>query len=70
MKHLLLVMMVSMAFSTTAFAQNKVKNIYASSSKLDIEVMQSSEQPVQLNRYFFAGYNTLCLPFSLTAVQS
>ena len=58
-----------MALSTTAFAQNKVKNIYASSSKLDIEMMQSSEQTVQLNRYFFAGYNTLCLPFSLTAEQ-
>ena len=69
MKHLLLATMVSMALSTTAFAQNKVKNIYASSSKLDIEMMQSSEQTVQLNRYFFAGYNTLCLPFSLTAEQ-
>lgn len=69
MKHLLLAAMVSMALSTTAFAQNKVKNIYASSSKLDIEMMQSSEQTVQLNRYFFAGYNTLCLPFSLTAEQ-
>ena len=69
MKHLLLVMMVSMAFSTTAVAQNKVKNIYASSSKLNIEKMQNSEQTVQLNRYFYAGYNTLCLPFSLTADQ-
>jgi hypothetical protein len=69
MKHLLLVMMVSMAVSTTAVAQNKVKNIYASSSKLDIEMMQNSEQTIQLNRYFFAGYNTLCLPFSLTAEQ-
>ena len=62
-------MMVSMAFSTTAFAQNKVKNIYASSSKLNIEKMQNSEQTVQLNRFFYAGYNTLCLPFSLTADQ-
>ena len=69
MKHLLLATMVSMALSSTAFAQNKVKNIYASSTKLDIEQMQSSEQTVQLNRYFFAGYNTLCLPFSLTADQ-
>lgn len=61
--------MVAMALSTTAFAQNKVKNIYASTSKLDMEKMQSSEQPVQLNRYFYSGYNTLCLPFSLTAEQ-
>jgi len=60
---------MTMALSTTALAQNKVKNIYASSYKLDIEKMQNSEQAIQLNRYFYAGYNTLCLPFSLTADQ-
>ena len=69
MKQLVLLMIVAMGLSTTALAQKRVKNIYASSSKLDIEMMQSSEQTVQLNRYFFAGYNTLCLPFSLTAEQ-
>lgn len=60
---------MAMALSTSAFAQNRVKNIYASSDKLDMELMQNSEQTVRLNRYFFAGYNTLCLPFSLTADQ-
>ena len=69
MKHLVLLLTVAMGLSTTAFAQNKVKNIYASSPKLDIVQMQSSEQTIQLNRYFYAGYNTLCLPFSLTADQ-
>ena len=69
MKRFVLVLTVAMGLSTTAFAQNKVKNIYASSSKLDIEKMQSSEQTIQLNRYFFAGYNTICLPFSLSADQ-
>lgn len=69
MKKLLLAMTLTMALSTVAVAQNRVKNIYASSNKLDMELMQSSEQTVQLNRYFFAGYNTLCLPFSLTAEQ-
>ena len=62
-------MMMATALSTTAVAQNKVKNIYASSAKLDMELMQKGDQAVQLNRYFFAGYNTLCLPFSLTADQ-
>ena len=61
--------MVAFGLSTTAFAQNKVKNIYASSPKLDIEMMQNSDQTIRLNRYFYAGYNTLCLPFSLTAEQ-
>ena len=62
-------MTMAMALTATAFAQNRVKNIYASSPKLDMELMQNSEQTVRLNRYFFAGYNTLCLPFSLTAEQ-
>lgn len=69
MKQLVLLMIVAMGLSTTALAQKRVKNIYASSSKLDIEMMQSSDQTIQLNRYFYAGYNTLCLPFSLTAEQ-
>ena len=62
-------MMVTLALATTALAQNRVKNIYASSDKLDIEQMQNNDQTVQLNRFFLAGYNTLCLPFSLTAEQ-
>lgn len=68
MKQLVLAMIMATAVSTTAFAQNRVKNVYASSSKLDIEMLQS-EQPIQLNRYFFAGYNTLCLPLSVSAEQ-
>jgi hypothetical protein len=69
MKQFVLALTMTMALTTTVFAQNKVKSIYASSSKLDIEMMQNSDQTVQLNRFFFAGYNTLCLPFSLTADQ-
>ena len=69
MKKLVLAVMMTMALSTTALAQKRVTNIYASSPKLDLELMQNSEQTVQLKRYFFAGYNTLCLPFSLTADQ-
>ena len=68
MKQLVLAMIMATAVTTTAFAQNRVKNVYASSSKLDIEMLQS-EQPIQLNRYFFAGYNTLCLPMSVSAEQ-
>jgi hypothetical protein len=68
MKQLVLAMIMATAVSTTAFAQNRVKNVYASSSKLDIEMLQS-EQHIQLNRYFFAGYNTLCLPMSVSAEQ-
>ena len=69
MKQLVLAMMMATAVSTTAFAQNKVKNIYASSSKLDVEMLQNSNQNVRLNRYLFAGYNTLCLPMTVSAEQ-
>lgn len=62
-------MMMATAVCTTALAQNKVKNVYASSEKLNIEMLQNSDQTVQLNRYFFAGYNTLCLPMSVSAEQ-
>ena len=67
MKQFVLVMMMATAVCTTALAQNKVKNVYASSEKLNIE--QNSDQTVQLNRYFIAGYNTLCLPMSVSAEQ-
>jgi hypothetical protein len=69
MKQLVLAMMMAAAVCTTAVAQNKVKNVYASSTKLNIELLQNSDQTVQLNRYFFAGYNTLCLPMSVSAEQ-
>ena len=69
MKNLVITMMMATAVSSTAFAQKGLKNVYASSPKLDVELLQSSEQTVQLNRYFFEGYNTLCLPMSLTAEQ-
>ena len=69
MKQFVLVMMMATAVCTTALAQNKVKNVYASSEKLNIEMLQNSDQTVQLNRYFFAGYNTLWLPMSVSAEQ-
>jgi len=69
MKHFVLTMAMATVVCTTTFAQNKVKNVYASSQKLNIEMLQNSDQTIQLNRYFFAGYNTLCLPMSLTADQ-
>lgn len=57
------------ALSTTAGAQSKVATLNANSTKLNVELLQDANRTVQLNRYFFAGYNTLCLPVSLTAEQ-
>ena len=70
MKHLVLVLLAAFALSSQSFAQGKLlKRVYASSVKLDTELLKDNQQVVQLNRYFFAGYNTLCLPMSLTAEQ-
>lgn len=69
MKQLLLAVTMVTALSTSAFAQGQVKNIYASSNKLNMELLQNKEQTVQLNRYLFAGYNTLCVPMTLTSEQ-
>jgi hypothetical protein len=69
MKQLLLAMTMVTALSTSAFAQGQVKNVYASTEKLNIEMLQNTNQTAQLNRYLFEGYNTLCLPMSVTAEQ-
>ena len=51
----------------SAFAQNRVKNVYTFSSRLNVAELQIPNQTVQLNRTLLAGYNTLCLPMSLSA---
>ena len=69
MKQLLLAITMVTALSTSAFAQGQVKNVYASNQKLNMELLQNTNQTAQLNRYLFAGYNTLCVPMTLTAEQ-
>lgn len=68
MKQILLVVMVVLC-SLTASAQSKVKNIYADSQTLNVAQLENTDQTVRLSRYFFAGYNTLCLPMSLSSQQ-
>lgn len=69
MKHFTLALMAAAALSTAAIAQNKVTYVSANSSRLNMEMVQQTEQTVQLSRYLFAGYNTLCLPMSVSAEQ-
>ena len=70
MKHYLFAMvMAAVLGSQSATAQNKVKNLYADSQSLHVEQVENQEQSVQLNRYLFAGYNTLCVPMSVSASQ-
>lgn len=69
MKHFVLSLVAIATFCVPVSAQNRVKNLYASFNKLNIEQLQNTEQTVQLNRYLFAGYNTICLPMSVSAEQ-
>lgn len=71
MKHFVLALMAAATLSTQVVAQTKVKvsQVYTESAKLNVQNLQAAQQPVQLNRYLFAGYNTICLPMSMSADQ-
>ncbi len=54
-----------MGASATVSAQ---KTVYLSTvSKMDFNKVTELTSSVYLNRQFFAGYNTICLPFSVSA---
>ena len=69
MKHFTLFLMAFATVCTSAFAQPRPKNVYTSSTTLNVEALQNQAQPTVLNRTLFAGYNTICLPVSLNAAQ-
>ncbi len=69
MKRFLLSLMAIATLCAPASAQNSVKNLYASNETLNTEKLCNTEQPVQLYRYLFSGYNTLCLPMSVSNEQ-
>ena len=69
MKHITLLLMAVATICTSAFAQPRPKYVYTSSTTLNVEALQNQAQPVVLNRTLLAGYNTICLPMSLSAEQ-
>ena len=70
MKQIVLTMMaLAMTCAQTATAQTRVKNLYTETQTLKVEQVQNMDTPIQVNRYLFAGYNTLCLPMTLSAEQ-
>ncbi|MBQ5937104.1 MAG: T9SS type A sorting domain-containing protein [Bacteroidaceae bacterium] len=69
MKHITLLLLAAASICTSAFAQPRPKNVYTSSTALNVEQFQNQAQPVVLNRTLYAGYNTICLPMSLSAEQ-
>ena len=67
MKQIVLTML-AFAMTCSATAQ-KVRNLYTETQTLKVEQVQNTDMPIQVNRYLFAGYNTLCLPMTLSAEQ-
>ena len=69
MKKLVLTLMaLAMAMAPTV-AQNRVKYLSTSTEKLNVSELKVADQPVTINRFLFAGYNTICLPMTLSAEQ-
>ena len=69
MKHFTLALVAVAAFCSHAFAHNRIKNLYTSGTTLNVSMLNNDEQPIQINRTLFAGYNSICLPMSLSAEQ-
>ena len=69
MKHITLLLLAAASICTSAFAQPRPKYVYTSSTTLNVESLQNQQAPVILNRTLYAGYNTICLPMSLSAEQ-
>ena len=69
MKKFTLILMAAAMLCGSAMAQNRVKNVYTFSSRLNVAELSVPQQTVQLHRTLLAGYNTLCLPMSLDAEQ-
>lgn len=69
MRHFTLALLAVATLCVPTFAQQKVKNLYTYSEKLNVEQLEKAELPVQIHRTLFAGYNTLCVPMTLSAEQ-
>ena len=69
MKKFTLFLVATAAICTQGFAQNRVRNLYTSSEKMNLSLLEQKDIDVQITRTLFAGYNTICLPMSLSAEQ-
>lgn len=65
MKRILLSLALIAGTFISMSAQNKVRTLSTSTQRLDLSTLNDANQTTVLNRYFLAGYNTLCLPMTL-----
>ena len=70
MKHFSLLLLALTALFTPVSAQTvRTKYLSTSSQTLNVSELQKADQSVQLSRILFAGYNSICLPMTLSASQ-
>lgn len=69
MKKLMLTLIAVAMTVAPAMAQKRVKYLSTTAEKLNVSELQVADQSVTINRYLFAGYNTICLPLTLNAEQ-
>lgn len=55
---------MAVGFSVMASAQSVYLSTY---SKMDFSKVKENTATVRISRYFYAGYNTICLPFNVSA---
>lgn len=69
MKKYLLSCIVMLTVSASLCAQNNMKTISANSAQLNLASLDDTSVNTVITRHFLAGYNTLCLPFSMGGDQ-
>ena len=69
MKKTLLTLALVAGLFTSANAQNKVRNLSTSGQRLDLSTLTEKNQTTVISRYFLAGYNTLCLPMTISGEE-
>ena len=65
----LIVTLMAIAICVPSMAQNRVKYLSTTTEKLNVSELTVANQTVQISRFLFAGYNTICLPMTLSAEQ-
>lgn len=60
-------LVLAAGFSTMANAQSTAT--LSTTSKIDFSKVTENTKTIYMSRQLFAGYNTICLPFSLTAEE-
>lgn len=64
--NILVATIMATSLSTTAWAQLKVARLSSYNNTIGLERVNENTSSIMLSRYFYAGYNTICLPFDVT----